>query len=496
VRRFLEMALVLGLLSAAAVQAGDAGALLSSPPLEAETQGADGYLSFALDWTADGEEGGEEFGFSVTTAGDIDADGLADVVVGAPKGKNPVDPVDREGIATAVDGPYHSWLVGSGQKGSRFGSSVATAGDVNGDGCADVIVGAEYYKPPDEPAVGAAYLFLCSGSGLSADPAWIALGSQRDAEFGYSVGTAGDVNGDGFDDVIVGARFYEEGQDSEGVAYVYYGSEDGPSPMPDWTYQSDQAFACLGTAVSTAGDVNGDGFSDVVVGAPMYNGGQIDEGAVLIFLGSDSGLSATPDRVIEGDQEGAQLGASVAGAGDVNGDGYDDIVIGAPGLDLTEEDDNVGAAYVYHGSADGLSATARWTASVGPIDSQFGFSVETAGDVDGDGYADVIVGAPGWEDTPKEEPSEGGIFVFLGSSGGLASSPAWRAEGNKADAGLGHAVGTAGDVNDDGLDDIVAGAPAYRQGEIIVGRAFLFQSQGKIDWPHSVYLPLVRNASD
>jgi hypothetical protein len=328
----------------------------------------------------------------------------------------------------------------------------------------------------DEPEVGAAHVFLGSEDGPSTTPDWKAVGPHKEAHFGFSVGTAGDVNGDGFDDVIVGARWFTQGQDREGAAYLYYGSGTGLSPSPSWSYASNQAGAALGSAVGTAGDVNGDGFSDVIVGAPLYDGGQTDEGAVLIFYGSDSGLSATPDRVIEGNQEGAQFGASVAGAGDVNGDGFDDIAAGAPQFDQAEED--VGAVFVYHGSDGGLSETASWTAAMGPTGSRFGHSVGTAGDVNGDGYADLVVGAPGWEDTPKEEPLEGGIFVFLGSSTGLAASPAWQAEGDKAEAGLGHAVGTAGDVNGDGLDDIVAGAPEYRKGEDIVGRAYLFCSEG------------------
>jgi hypothetical protein len=492
VRLFLAMTLIIGLLWTGAVRASDAGAGFSGPSPQAAVQGSDGAVSFVLAWTAEGDESGDQFGFSVATAGDVDGDGDAEFVVGAPVDE---DTVRNEGIASLFYGSPATWRVGSSQFGSRFGNSVATAGDVDGNGYADIIVGAYRYRPAEqEPEVGAAYLFLGSAYGLSTTPSWMVPGPHKEAEYGFSVGTAGDVNGDGFDDVIVGARYYTEGQDHEGAAYVYYGSETGLSPAASWFYASDQADAHLGSAVGTAGDVNGDGYSDIVVGSPMYDAGQTDEGVVFLFYGSDAGLSTTPDRVIEGDEGGALFGASVAGAGDVNGDGYDDIAVGAPQFDTGEED--VGAVFVYHGSAGGLSGTPDWTAEAGPTGSRFGYSVGAAGDVNGDGYADLVVGAPGWEDSPKEEPLEGGIFVFLGSSGGLALAPAWRAEGDKAEAGLGHAVGTAGDVNNDGVDDIMAGAPDYRHGELIVGRAFLFHSQGNTERPFSVHLPLVARASD
>src|SRR4029434_9610682 len=144
---------------------------------------------------------------------------------------------------------------------------------------------------------------------------------------GASVGTAGDVNGDGYDDVIVGANGYDNGQTNEGRAYVYLGSAAGLSTTPAWTAESDQAGAELGISVATAGDVNGDGFSDVMVGASAYDNGQLDEGRAYAYLGSAAGLSTAAAWTAESDQVSANFGLTVATAGDVNGDGFSDVIV-------------------------------------------------------------------------------------------------------------------------------------------------------------------------
>ena len=164
--------------------------------------------------------------------------------------------------------------------------------------------------------------------------------------------TAGDVNGDGYADVIVGAPNYDNGQTDEGRAFVYYGSASGLSTTANWTAESNQASAYFGYSVATAGDVNGDGYADVIVGAPNYDNGQTDEGRAFVYHGSASGLSATANWTAESNQASAYFGYSVATAGDVNGDGYADVIVGAPNYDNGQTDE--GRAFVYHGSASGL----------------------------------------------------------------------------------------------------------------------------------------------
>ena len=244
---------------------------------------------------------------------------------------------------------------------------------------------------------------------MSAAADWTAEGDQASANFGFSVGTAGDVNGDGYSDVIIGAYNYDNGETNEGRAFVYQGSAAGLSATADWTVESDQAGARFGYSVGTAGDVNGDGYSDVIVGAFAYDTGESDEGWAFVYHGSATGLSVTADWTAESDQASARFGYSVGTAGDVNGDGFWDVIVGALYYDNGE--DSEGRALVYQGSATGLSATSDWTAESDQASALFGYSVGTAGDVNGDGYSDVIVGAIYYD---NGETDVGGAFVYHG----------------------------------------------------------------------------------
>jgi hypothetical protein len=185
--------------------------------------------------------------------------------------------------------------------------------------------------------------------------------NQADAQLGVSVSGAGDVNGDGFADVIVGAFFYDAGQADEGAAFVFLGSAagvaDGNASTAHAQLESNQAGAFLGISVSGAGDVNGDGFADVIVGAYNYDAGESNEGAAFVFLGSATGIAngnpSTAHAQLESDQAGAFLGFSVSGAGDVNGDGYADVIVGAHFYGAGQGFE--GAAFVFLGSATGIA---------------------------------------------------------------------------------------------------------------------------------------------
>ena len=166
------------------------------------------------------------------------------------------------------------------------------------------------------------------------------VGDQTGAQFGASIASAGDVNGDGFADMLVGAPSYGNGQSGEGRALLFLGASTDITSTAAWHYEPDQAEAHLGAAVGAAGDVNGDGFADVVVGAP-------GTGSVDVFLGSAVGLSRAPDWHSVFDQYLSKYGTSVGRAGDVNGDGFADVIVGAPGVDHPLPDE--GQATVYYG---------------------------------------------------------------------------------------------------------------------------------------------------
>ncbi len=434
--------------------------------------GSAGGLSASANWTAESDQASADFGSSASTAGDVNGDGYSDVIVGAymfdngqiNEGRAFVYHGSSSGLSITVN-----WTAESDQADAWFGYSVSAAGDVNGDGYSDIIIGAYLYDngQTDE---GRVYVYHGSSSGLSASANWTAESDQSNAWFGYSVSTAGDVNGDGYSDVIVGARYYSNGQTNEGRVYVYYGSSSGLSTIANWTAESDQAGAQFGNSVSTAGDVNEDGYSDVIVGAFLYNNGQVGEGMAFVYHGSSSGLSASARWTAESDQASARFGYSVCTAGDVNGDGYSDVIIGAPfyyNSHWTE-----GKAYVYFGSLRGLSKSANWTAeSVENYYTRFGWSVSTAGDVNGDGYSDVIIGAPFYT---NGQTQEGRAYVYHGSASGLSATANWTAESDQVNAVFGISVSTAGDVNGDGYSDVIVGAYYYDNSETDEGRAFVY----------------------
>lgn len=421
-------------------------------------------------WSVEGNQLQATMGAFSSGAGDVNGDGFGDLLVLA--GSFTGDQL-REGrlhlYLGQAGGPAKraSWILEGNQDYANFGLAQA-AGDVNGDGYDDVVVGHPSYSN-GQLEEGRAALYLGSPAGLSLTPAWNVESNQAGAALGSSTAAAGDVNGDGFDDVVVGVRYYSGGEPREGRALVYLGTPAGLAPTPVWSAEGNQRSSMFCEGVS-AGDVNGDGFDDLLVGAPNFGHGEVEEGAAFLYLGSPLGPSVAPSWVAEGNQERAWFGWTLSSA-DVNGDGFDDVIVGAPayksspGLQRGE-----GRATLYLGSAAGLSASPAWAMNGSAQGDYFG-CVAGQGDVDGDGFDDVLIGANSFDNVERDE---GRACLYYGSARGLSSRPGWCFESNQDHASLGFPLARTGDLNGDGLAEILVTAPRFDHGQIDEGSAFLF----------------------
>jgi hypothetical protein len=348
---------------------------------------------------------------------------------------------------------------------------VAGAGDVDGDGYEDVLIGANGFGDDASHPSGASYLVLggprlTSSVLSSAGVAWI--GQDRDASADALAG-AGDVNGDGFADVLIGAPGNTDAGRSAGAAYLVLG---GPTPAggslsaadAEYTGQAWPVQDVAGNAVAGARDVNGDGLDDVLVAAGTNSEGGDFSGAVYLVLGAASPASASltaVDAEYVGEAARDQAGSSVAGAGDVDADGYADILIGAAGCHAGLP--GAGAVYLLLGgpspaSASLSSADARYTGRAAGDYVGAGTSVSGAGDVDGDGHDDILIGAYTNSDSALYA---GAAYLGLGSAAPAGASLLDADAAYLGEAGYDYAgwsVAGAGDTNADGHADLLIGA--------------------------------------
>ena len=466
-------------------------------------------------------------GTSVSSAGDVNGDGYDDLIIGA-RGADPNGEASGEtyvvyggasapgtdGVLalSALDGANGFTLTGI-DKGDYSGVSVSSAGDVNGDGYDDLIIGA---NRADQNGASSGETYVVYGgasapgtdgvlalSALNGSNGFTITGIEEGDYAGVSVSSAGDVNGDGYDDLIVGANRVDPNEEGSGETYVVFGGASAPGTdgvlalsaldgTNGFTLTGIDRLGQSGFSVSSAGDVNGDGYGDMIIGAygadPI---GEFDAGETYVVYGRASApgtdgvlalsaLDGTNGFTFIGIDSNDWAGYSVSSAGDVNGDGYDDLIIGAYRVDLEGGGGfNAGETYVIYGGAsapgtDGIldlsaldGANGFTLTGIGRGDYS-GASVSSAGDVNGDGYDDLIVGARGA--SPKGVFNAGETHVIYGGAsapgtdGVLALSAldgtnGFTLTGIGADDQSGRSVSSAGDVNGDGYDDLIIGAP-------------------------------------
>jgi len=426
---------------------------------------------------AEGASRGEQFGNCETGVGDVNGDGFDDFISAGAHYSGERYLQGRVALYLGNrDGKLGApaWVAYGREAGDYFGAFLGAAGDVNHDGFADVLITDQTPRASDHEEVRSVFLYLGSPTGLRPEPACRIMGWQPHANFGGGITGIGDVNGDGYDDVAIGASNYTHRFPFEGAVFVYLGGPNGLSARPDWAVYGGARDAWLGNVMTRAGDVNHDGYDDLLVGAPGWKGAHTaDVGRALLYLGGPHGLAARPSWTAEGDQPRGVMGYFVGGVGDVNQDGFADVMVTQPGWSGRAVRE--GRALIYLGGPTGLSRDPVWTGQGFSAGSAISTGNAWLGDVNGDGIPDLLYGS-GLYSASLERRQLGVAGVYLSPRDPRGTHPAWYKVGDDPGTPIAAWLSAAGDFNGDGLADIIFGQTGWPGGEQR-GRVMLYLGQ-------------------
>ena len=374
---------------------------------------------------------------------DFDCDGIEDLIVSKPDANSSVGAVEIFWGSTAGLSVVADFVLSGTAGGDRFGSSIANAGDVNGDGCEDLLVGATGVVDNWGYPTGKSYVYF-GGNHSHASPDWVVEGENSGDKFGGTVSTAGDVNNDGFDDVLVSATGFTQ-SGGEGKAYLFLGSASGPETSDSWTTRGYWQNVIQGWSLAGIGDINGDGFDDIALGAAGSFSELTGSGRVQVYIGSGTGWM-TLDNSWTTSTTNTLLGYSVTGIGDVNQDGFDDFAFSEPLFDNAA----LGKVRVFLGDSTGFPDDPALE-MVGTQSNQlFGSDVSTIGDINDDGLEEIAISSIGLGTSPGKVEyffADDTDYLRRGANSHLATGVTGQH--------LGRTVGGGGDLDGDGQIEII-----------------------------------------